>query len=144
MTSTAFLVRTELADRWDRIQLFEFDDPHANQPFSKGLAEEMEWDYEFTLQVIAEYRKFMLLSSLAPDSMVPSVHIDTVWHWHLLYTKSYRLFCQTALGCEFLDHNPGTGNYGEEEHFSLLYKRTLACYEEFFGRRAPEAIWGGQ
>lgn len=133
-----------VSSRWEKIRLFEFDDPNAKQPFSKALAVEMEWEHEFALQVIEEYRKFMLLASLHPDSMVPSIHVDTVWHWHLLYTKSYRRFCQIALERDFLDHNPGSGDEEEEEHFRRLYKRTLACYENYFGAPAPQSIWGGQ
>jgi hypothetical protein len=134
----------DLRSLWNKIESFELDDPTAKQPFSKALAEEMDWDQDFTNMAIEEYRKFMFLSSTNPDSMVPSINIDTVWHWHLLYTKSYRRFCQKALDCDFLDHQPGTGNEGEDELFRHLYTETLRRYREFFGYAPPETIWGGQ
>ncbi len=131
----------QVKQRWERIQAYEMDDPSCAASFSKGLATEVGWDADFTQLAIGEYKKFILLSSLYPDSMVPSIHVDTVWHWHLLFTRSYQKFCKQAIGQDFLHHQPGSGNEEEDKLYRDLYKETLARYEEFFGS-PPTAIWG--
>src|SRR5579883_1698060 len=92
---------SKLRELWERIESFEMDDSNAARPFSSVLAEEMEWDEEFTELAITEYKKFMLLANFFPEEMVPSIDVDTVWHLHLLYTRSYQEFCQQALGRTF-------------------------------------------
>ena len=129
-----------IRDRWDRIQRFAIDDPLAATPFSKALALEMDWSDQFTQLAISEYKRFLLLTSVYSD-MVPSIHVDTVWHLHLLYTRSYHRICLEALDREFLHHEPSTGNEDEDNKFAQFYLRTLEKYSELFGP-APVEIWG--
>lgn len=131
----AAMQNAELSERWKKISSFEF-------PFSAALDNEMGWEPEFRQAAENEYRKFAFLSSLFPETMVPSVHVDTVWHMHLLYTKSYQNFCQEALGVQFLHHEPATGAESEDQMYKSLYVNTLTVYEEFFAK-PPLAIWGG-
>lgn len=128
--------------QWQVVSSFELDDLSAVMPFSKALESEMGWQEEFRKAAIIEYKKFALLSSLFPGKMVPSITVDTVWHLHLLYTRSYHEFCQKALGVPFLHHDPSKGNPEEEESFKQMYINTLTVYEEFFGS-PPIEIWGG-
>lgn len=121
--------------RWQRIESFEL-------PITDALASEMDWDLAFIQIASMEYKKFVFLSSLYPDRMVPSIHVDTVWHMHLLYTRSYQNFCRNALQVEFLHHEPSSGGSEEESKYKSLYLNTLIVYEEFFGS-PPVAIWGG-
>ncbi|MBX9721242.1 MAG: hypothetical protein K2X81_07600 [Candidatus Obscuribacterales bacterium] len=137
----AYNVDKQIKQRWKRIRAYELDDPSCAPSFSKGLAAEVGWDADFTQLAIDEYKKFTLLSSLFPESMVPSIHVDTVWHWHLLFTKSYQKFCREALGQDFLHHQPGSGDEAENKLYRDLYKDTLAKYEELFGI-PPASIWG--
>lgn len=138
------LADKKVNDIWMRIESFVIDDASAQRPFSLVLAEEMQWDQEFTRLAISEYKKFMYLSVLFPDGMTPSVDVDTVWHLHLLYTKNYRSFCRDALGCDFLDHEPSKGGSDESSRFENIYLDTLAKYEEVFGVKAPTEIWGNR
>lgn len=129
-------------ERWLRIKSFELDQAEVPLPFSHCLAVEMDWDPAFAKLAIEEYRKFILLSSLNPDEIIPSLHVDTVWHMHLLYTRNYLRFCKEALDCDFHHHEPANGVEGESEQFRDLYKETLQKYENFFGTKPPSEIWG--
>jgi len=131
-----------LAEMWQRIESFPIDNPEAEQPFSYVLVQEMGWDEAFTQLAILEYRKFMLLCNLYPQAMTPSVHIDTVWHLHLLYTRNYHKFCAEALGCNYLHHEPSKGGPIEDQIFTDFYAATLEKYVEIFGAVPPESIWG--
>ncbi len=135
-------VNLAIAQRWQKILSFELDDLQADEPFSFVLREEMQWDEDFTILALQEYKRFMLLSSLFPSLMTPSVHVDTVWHLHLLYTRSYHRFCKEALDCEFIHHEPSKGGEQQESYFKGLFKGTLEKYEEVFGEAPPVEIWG--
>ena len=82
------------------------------------------------------------MSSMFPGEIVPSTHVDTVWHMHLLYTRNYQQFCREALDREFLHHEPASGDEEEIEQFRSMYKETLQKYEQFFGTKPPSEIWG--
>src|SRR5579883_3518658 len=68
----------DIAQQWELVRSFEMDDAGARSPFSVVLAEEMEWDSAFTALAILEYKKFMLLTSIFAERMVPSIDVDTV------------------------------------------------------------------
>ena len=125
---------TELFTRWQRVESFAL-------PIAEALASEIDWDLPFIQIAQIEYKKFAFLSSLYPEKMVPSIHVDTVWHMHLLYTRSYQNFCREALQIEFLHHEP-SGSADDESKYKSQYLNTLIVYEEFFGS-PPAAIWGG-
>jgi hypothetical protein len=131
-----------LAEMWQKIATFQIDDLTAEQPFSSVLVQEMGWDEDFANLAILEYRKFMLLCNLYPQAMTPSVHVDTVWHLHLLYTRNYHSFCVEALGCNYLHHEPSKGGPVEDQIFTDFYAATLKMYSEVFGSIPPESIWG--
>lgn len=126
----------------ERIFAFSIDDESARSPLSKALASEMEWSKEFTEQAIVEYKKFTFLSSRFPGEMVPSVIVDSVWHMHILYTRSYQSYCREALSVDFLHHDPAKGNEDEERSFHRMYLNTIIKYQQIFGE-PPETIWGG-
>jgi hypothetical protein len=129
-------------ERWTKTLNFSIDDATACKPFSKALSIAMSWDEEFTAFAILEYKKFMFLCSLFPGtSLAPSLHVDTVWHMHLLYTRSYHEFCRQALGCGFFHHEPSTGEPSEKQMLESSYSDTLDFYQSFFGS-APSEIWG--
>lgn len=130
---------------WERAKLFQIDDPTAESPFSAVLSEEMQWDKEFTDLAINEYKRFMVLSALFPDgNTTPSVHVDTVWHMHLLYTRSYHAFCNDALESEYLHHEPSKGGVSDVQMHRDSYAETLETYVRVFGVEPPREIWGAR
>ncbi len=126
---------------WQRILAFELDEPNVALPFSKRLARENGWSRHYTFRALKEYKRFMFLVCLSPQSVTPSVSVDAVWHLHLLYTKSYwEDFCGTVLERP-VHHNPTKGGAGEGQKFKDNYTRTLALYETHFGTKPPEDLW---
>jgi hypothetical protein len=137
--------RLLVADFWQRAEAFEIDDSTAESPFSRVLMEEMQWDENFTRLAILEYKKFMLLSALFPNgNMTPSVHVDTVWHMHLLYTRSYQQFCKEAFNTDFLHHEPSKGGTAEAGTHKNSYDETLNVYMKMFGIEPLQEIWGAR
>lgn len=135
-----------IVDLFKNVEEFELDDLSAERPLSLVLREQMHWDEEFCSLAISEYKKFMFLSSLHADKMVPAEDVDSVWHCHLTYTRSYQKFCQEILGCGFIHHLPSNLSDGSDDSEELLlensYRITLDCYRKAFGHEAPEIIWG--
>jgi hypothetical protein len=132
----------QVFERWTTTLNFVIDDATACKPFSRALSLAMSWDDEFTALATLEYKKFMFLCSLFPQaSLTPSLHVDTVWHMHLLYTRSYHQFCKEALGCRFFHHEPSTGEPSEQQFHEDSYSNTVDLYESYFGL-APIEFWG--
>ncbi|MDQ2820012.1 MAG: glycine-rich domain-containing protein-like [Pseudomonadota bacterium] len=56
-----------------------------------------------------EYRRFLYLMKTFPaEQTVPSVEVDTFWHYHILDTMQYAADCATVFGY-FLHHDPAVG-----------------------------------
>ena len=128
-------------DLYERIQGFSLDELDAELPFSQRLANDKGWSLEYTLRVIAEYKKFAFLAVAAGHPVTPSEQIDQVWHLHLTYTRSYwDKFCSEILQTP-LHHDPTRGGEAEEQKFEDWYAKTLESYERFFGERPPAEIW---
>jgi len=72
---------------WDRISMFEM--PYN---FSYILGKQYMCGSSETSNCICEYKKFMYLKSVYPDS-IPPENIDRVWRLHLTYTESYDAMC---------------------------------------------------
>ncbi|MBY0550615.1 MAG: hypothetical protein K2W95_25275 [Candidatus Obscuribacterales bacterium] len=131
----------EYADLWDRLSRFEIDDPDAEFPLSKRLAQEQAWKLDYALRVVEEYRRFMFLCMISEKMCTPSLAVDEAWHLHLIYTKSYwEGLCLRTLG-RLIHHEPAQGGTADEAKFEELYITTLELYSRVFGD-PPEDIWG--
>jgi hypothetical protein len=63
----------------------------------------------------AEYRRFLYLMKAFPaEQTVPSVEVDTFWHFHILDTMQYAADCDKVFGY-FLHHDPAVGLDDEAE-----------------------------
>ena len=126
---------------WQKIAAFPFDAPGARFPFSHRLARENKWDYDFGLQAIEEYRKFIFLCCISPQGASPSKVIDEVWHLHLIYTQNYwEEFCSKTLNRN-IHHHPSTGGSPEKEKHKNWRAETLALYRDTFHTAPPPAFW---
>ena len=123
---------------WDKILLFDFDNPPSAYGFSTKLAKENFWTIEFTKQAILEYKKFMYLATTSNFMVSPSEIVDVVWHQHLIFTQSYQDFC-SILGKQ-IQHIPSTHNKEDFEKFKQAKERTIQFYERDFGMQ-PKNIW---
>ncbi|MBD3906710.1 DUF1399 domain-containing protein [Chryseobacterium sp. Ch-15] len=125
-------------DLWKKVEQFNFDQPPSEYDFTLRLASENYWTQNFTKQAILEYKKFMYLAAVSDMMVSPSEIVDTVWHQHLIFTKSYSEFC-TILGKQ-IQHIPSTHNKEDFQKFKLAKERTTKLYETNFGKQ-PESIW---
>ncbi len=106
---------------------------------SGRLQREQGWSQERTEEVLAEYRRFLILAATQNVSMTPSSIVDHAWHAHLEYTRAYwETLCGEILG-EPLHHTPGEP--GEEGRFQQAYLETLDRYREVFGQVPPPTCW---
>jgi len=123
---------------WNEIEKFDFDFPLSEYSFSTRLAYENEWTTFFTQKAIEEYKKFMYLAATSNQMVSPSEIVDIVWHQHLIFTQSYKEFCD-ILGKK-IEHIPSTHNKEEKDKFIAAKKRTKELYESIFGLQ-PKEFW---
>ena len=123
---------------WNKILLFDFDNPPSEYGFSTRLAKENFWTKEFTELAILEYKKFMYLATVSEFMVSPSEIVDTVWHQHLIFTQSYQDFC-SLIGKQ-IQHIPSTHNKEEFQKFRQAKERTKKFYTNIFGEQ-PSTIW---
>jgi len=97
----------------------------SGEGWSKGKATATE----------TEYRRFLYLHSAFPDvGIVPTLDIDTFWHYHILDTRKYAADCERAFG-HFLHHHPYLGLLDDDEPGIEIEaaKKTRELYEATFG-----------
>ena len=112
-----------------------------------------------------QYRRFLYLMKAHPtEQTVPSVEIDTFWHYHILDTIKYAADCQAAFG-HFLHHDPAVGLDGASEaperarraaRLEALYVDAFGAdvsdndaycgraHATYFGASRPAIAWKGQ
>lgn len=128
-------------DLWKRIDGFQFDKEGVELSFAKRLARENDWSYNYALEVIAEYKKFVYICCISDQPVTPSDAVDQVWHLHLTYTRNYWTeFCANTLG-QMLHHEPTKGGPLEEMNFVECYVRLKQLYLQEFGSRPRADIW---
>lgn len=126
---------------WKKIDEFEIDDTQCEFTFSRRLARDNKWTHDFSLKVIAEYKKFIYLCCVGYGEITPSDSVDQAWHLHLTYTKSYWVdFCQKTLKKQ-VHHNPTKGGESEKRRYSSAYDSILIVYEREFGSLPPATLW---
>ncbi len=100
---------------WNKIELFDFDNPLSEYGFTTRLATENLWTEYFPQAALTEYKKFMYLAATSDFMVSPSAIVDVVWHQHLIFTQSYNEFCK-LLGKK-IQHIPSTHNPEEFQNF---------------------------
>lgn len=80
------------------------------------------------------FKQFMVVCAEAQAPRAPSVEIDEMWHTALMFTRSYREFCESYLNV-FLHHEPV-----EEKANAALYATTKADAARRFAR-LDERFW---
>lgn len=126
---------------WDKIRMFELDDPSVTFTFTDRLARENGWTLEYAIRTISEYKKFMFLLCIAEHPLTPSDQVDQVWHLHLIYTHSYWIdFCEHTIGKQ-IHHGPTKGGSGEKNKYMDWYEKTRQLYARIFQHDPPPDIW---
>ncbi len=127
---------------WDHVVAFFGGDDAATKAFADKLSRKHNWQIDFAMLAVQEYKRFVFLGVTADFSVTPSKVIDTVWHEHILFTKGYSDFCNDVIGCAF-NHYPELLPLEEQTAaYQKQYTRTLALYEHEFNSCPPDDIWG--
>lgn len=122
------------AERWKAIRDFS-----VSPDFISRLAAKNGWTLDHATKVDAEYKKFLLISTVTAATVVPSSDIDAAWHEHILNTRSYQKMC-TVLGF-VLHHTPGPIDGRDRHNHEDGYNLTLDLYRKIFQHEAPSSIW---
>ena len=104
------------------------------------------WSRARANAVEVEYKRFLFLMKAHPtEQTVPTVEIDTFWHYHILDTMKYAADCEAAFGY-FLHHDPAVGLAGESEAPERARRaaRMDELYAATFGPALGSANYGGQ
>jgi hypothetical protein len=130
-SSTEALARVEALVDLSNVRA-KLADPEEGKGYDVGRLDLME----------AEYRKFLALQLLHPDTdIVPCKLADEIWHQHILDTVAYRRDCEALFG-QFLDHFPYFGMRGPDDAEALedAYAATVELYTDAFGP-PPDDVW---
>lgn len=120
----------------------KFSGEHASlKAFADKLARKLNWDRDFAMKAIWEYKKFVYLGVISDFSVTPSKIIDQVWHEHLLFTNGYRTFCEDVIQYNFAHHPELIPLSSQTNIFKVQYFKTLKLYKAEFGADPPSSIW---
>ena len=101
------------------------------------------WTLQQADAVEREYKRFLYLMKAFPNEQtVPSVDVDTFWHYHILDTMKYAVDCEQAFGY-FLHHYPYVGMEGADndaEVHTAAAEQMRVLYEDTFGETYPQQI----
>ncbi|TFZ04440.1 TIGR04222 domain-containing membrane protein [Ramlibacter rhizophilus] len=123
-----------------RLDAWSFTPVGAAVRFEEKLAREQGWTLGKAMQVIHEYRRFLMLTQVASQPVCPSKDVDAAWHLHLMQTREYRSFCIEVLG-RFLHHEPSREGPQEFARHRDMYIYTLEAYRATFGETPDPGIW---
>ena len=122
---------------YQKILDLPLDNVKAICPYSTKLARDNAWGFNYTQQVIFEYKRFLFLLVAAGHKVSPSDQIDQAWHSHMLYSHRYwEDFCNNTVKKQ-LHHWPSEG----DKEFYDWYRMTINSYIRFFKKTPPENIW---
>ena len=127
----------ELLARLEAVPLSAPDDPLG---FECRLADENGWTLGHALEVVREYRRFLVLTQVAGEPVCPSDDVDRAWHLHITRTADYARWCEQLFD-GFLHHVPSRGGAGALARHRAMYEATLGRYLGAFGQRPPPEVW---
>lgn len=128
-------------DRKSRILEFNFSDESEKRIFFRKLSDLNGWSEGFCQKAFTEYKRFIYLSATTGGRVVPSKVIDSVWHLHLTFTKSYwHDFCRDRIGKD-IHHNPSQPDAESKIRDHSDYQKTLELYRTTFGAEPADGLW---
>jgi len=119
---------------WDRIQTYNIAGSQSDI-FIKKLMTELDCSKSYCKGAETEYKRFIFLAAISTAPVTPSKIIDSVWHTHLLFSRSYwQEFCPEIVG-KALHHEPS----GDEDadKMNQQFHQTLSLYQQYFGISPP-------
>lgn len=125
----------------EKVLQFQVNSDGDSKLFIKKLSKENKWSISFSERAFFEYKRFMYLASLGHHRVVPSKIIDTVWHLHLTFTKSYWIeFCDVVLQKQ-IHHTPSSLSIKSKVRDLEGYNDTIVLYRKIFKAEPPTDFW---
>lgn len=85
------------------------------------------WTEDEAIRCVQQYKNFLLLiKKNKGEFLVPTRHVDEVWHNHVLYTKKYFHDCLNIFG-HYLHHDPAMPG-DDPQTLIENYKKTKELY----------------
>jgi hypothetical protein len=122
---------------YSKIEALPFDEKPVALHFLARFARDNGTTMAEADRLAFEYRRFLAIKAVRGRA-VPPPAIDSVFHQHLTFTRSYTRFCD-VLGLGFVHHEPCEG--GDGEAMAATYGRTRALYAAAFGAAPPVDVW---
>lgn len=125
---------------WEKLERFDFSHVAPSRTFLKQLAEENGWSPEFSEKAVLEYKRFMYLSIISTEQLVPSDVVDQVWRLHLGRSRNYWGEFSKLLGKQ-IHHDYFSKDAHDVDMLSKQYLHTLRLYKDEFGGKSDHAYW---
>lgn len=107
--------------------------------FDQFVAQELMVSIDQAIDMIFEYRRFIVLYGLTGYKLYPSEQIEKVWLIHMVHGTNYIKFCDESI--KFVPyHVPFTGNtngYDDRQE----YANTLSFYQAIFNEVPCSSCW---
>ena len=95
-------------------------------------------DLKASKELLVEVIKFLDLIVISGQRLTPSCLVDLAWHELILFTRSYKNFCEQTWG-RFIHHHPG----GKKQENQKNFQKTLTLYTQHWGN-PPAQFWLNQ
>ena len=133
------LITTRLVSKMQQLDLRETHKPlgeimaYQNDRVVRRYMKDYGASKEMAEKCFRELTRSLLVCAIKPGPKITSQSIDEMWHTFLLFTKSYKEFCEEYLG-RFINHEP------VEESKPHVYLETRSFTADFFGN-IDEEFW---
>lgn len=142
-------------------KLKEVDEYNIPIYLLERVAKQHGYSLEYTKELGKEAKRMLYLTVLSKEPVVPSHHVDMVWHEMLVFSRWYMNFCK-FLGTDYIHHDPekpadlqvkttmiqkfknsvkekwiGPDPYVEP----VAYTKTKENYEKYFGEKPSNQYW---
>jgi uncharacterized protein (TIGR04222 family) len=108
--------------------------------FESRLADEEGWTLGHATAVVAEYRRFLVLTRLRAEPLCAPPDVDLAWRLHAAVATQYTRFWRDALGCA-PTRRPSPGDADTPARLRAHYAKTLHAYRAAFGRSPSGRVW---
>ncbi len=128
------------AELWKKIKSVDFQTLDPSFPFVDRLASENEWSIRYAKAVIEEYKRFIYLSALSEQQLIPSDEVNQAWLLHLTYTRHYWVDFRKLVGAN-LHYTPFNPKGVNVDQLSEAYEYTKQMYRDEFHTEPRPQVW---
>lgn len=124
----------------EKLEGFDFSRVAPERTFLSQLAEENGWSAQFAEQAVLEYKRFMYLSIISTEQLVPSDVVDQVWRLHLGRSRNYWGEFSKLLGRQ-IHHDYFSRDAHDVSLLTKQYLHTVRLYKDEFAGKPDDAFW---